>query len=71
MQRLSFFTGLVLLLITGMASVLVTPMTADAQTPEPTIAWVKIYTNPTAGATTKQFDLERGSSDHGLRIPYG
>ena len=37
MQRLSFFTGLVLLLITGMASVLVTPMTADAQTPEPTI----------------------------------
>ena len=57
MQRLSFFTGLVLLLITGMASVLVTPMTADAQTPpDPTIEWVKIYTNPTAGATAKTFD---------------
>ena len=69
MQRLSFFTGLVLLLITGMASVLVTPMTADAQTPEPTIAWVKIYTNPTAGATTKQFDYNGGAANPGYVFP--
>ena len=54
MQRLSFFTGLVLLLITGMASVLVTPMVADAQ--DPTIEWVKIYKNPTAGAEERRFD---------------
>ena len=70
MQRLSFFTGLVLLLITGMASVLVTPMTADAQTPpDPTIEWVKIYKYPTAGATAIQFDWNGGAATTGYEFP--
>ena len=69
MQRLSFFTGLVLLLITGMASVLVTPMVADAQTPpDPTIEWVKIYTNPTRGATARQFSRD-GTNFPGYEFP--
>ena len=69
MQRLSFFTRLVLLLITGMASVLVTPMVADAQTPpDPTIEWVKIYKYPTAGATARQFSRD-GTNFPGYEFP--
>ena len=68
MQRLSFFTGLVLLLITGMASVLVTPMTADAQIPDPTIEWVKFYTNPTSGAKRVSF-RRNGLNRTGYEFP--